>query len=451
MGIDKDHINFINEQTIPHTLPVTAFLEGDWLGVGGSNSKKTKLSKDVTAVLTFLKERENTWVEFPYYWSGIKKIESILSYKDIRNELRKVNGNIYELCSNGTVSNEAFYYYFNLYESHSNIKHLFYNSDEEKEFELHINPLSKLTPSYLLKKNESNKIKNSYLFEPYTTSTLKYDLETVSIYHISYPFRDINSQSAIVLFRLPDLKMNVFCTGDAHEETLQLISHTKPFIDKNLINVVILPHHGSFENKSINLFNLFKPDILGISAGNGGTFSHPSRKLVKELEGGLKEIQWATKFYDSFDDFGFGNNFVYFEDVEQKKKGKKGKKEEKKIVRQSRLHKHKKFDKDNFMKTPFFCTNVHGSIKIDTEGFKGIFSSIVEDDYAEEFLVDYTRRVEDKNILNKLKNDKTKNNILKQANKYYYRVNAEKNTKYFYEANLANELIEEDSQDDEEN
>ena len=90
----------------------------------------------------------------------------------------------------------------------------------------------------------------------------------------------------------------------------------------------------------------------------------------------------------------------------------------------------------------------HGAIKIDKEGFKSTFSSVVEDDSNEEFLVDYTRRVEDENILKALKKKKDKSDILNYNDKYYYRVNAEGNTKYFYEADS---IMEEDSQDDEEN
>ena len=434
---DKDHINFINDETIPDNFPVTAFLEGDWLGEGGANSKKNGLSKDVTAVLDFLKERENTWVEMPYYWNGIKTINTKINYIDIRNQWQSDSSekfeDTYDFCKKGTI--ESSIAFLNLYQSLD--RTLTKNHDKNKVFCDHFKTLG------------INFDIDNYYYGGYAME----DLKNVKISHINFPFKDVNSQSAIVEIKMPELKIQFFLTGDAHEETLELIdpyNKKEMFFKKeeNFISLVMLPHHGSFENKSVNLFNLFKPDILGISAGNGGTFSHPSRKLVKELEEGLKEVQWTTKFYDLFEDFGFGNDFVYFEDVEQKNKGKKGKKLDKKMVRQSRLHKHKKVDEDNFIQIPFFCTNIHGAIKIDEEGFKSTFSSVVEDDSNEEFLVDYTRRVEDENILKALKKKKDKSDILNYNDKYYYRVNAEGNTKYFYEADS---IMEEDSQDDEEN
>lgn len=38
---------------------------------------------------------------------------------------------------------------------------------------------------------------------------------------------------------------------------------------------MMMPHHGDLNNYSSNFKKIFKPDIMGISAGNGQKYRHP--------------------------------------------------------------------------------------------------------------------------------------------------------------------------------
>jgi beta-lactamase superfamily II metal-dependent hydrolase len=418
---DKDHINFINAKTIPQDLFVTILLNGDWLGFGGSNSKQTGLSKDIVSVLTFLKNRQNTWVEFPYYWNGLKIINKEISYKDIKktweDDVSEKFNETFNLCCKGTIN--ASLDFLNLYQSLDRI--LSKNHDKDLTFYNHFKALNLSFDA------------NSYY---YSDADVLDILKSVKIAYVNFPFRDVNSQSCITEIKMPKLKIQFFLTGDAHEETFELIAaynQKELFFQKeeDFISLVMLPHHGSYENKSVNIFNLFKPDIIGISAGNGAVFSHPSRRLVKELEKTLKEKEWKTKFYNSFYEAAHPNDFIYFEEI--------GKKHDKKQI--SRLHRHKKQEKNLLLhkyndKIPFFCTNVHGTIKIDEYGFQSLFSNIIEYKNNQQLLVDYTTRIDPNkqtvNLSTLIPNDF---GIIDYNNIYYYVVNNKKES-FFYQASL---------------
>jgi hypothetical protein len=66
---DIDHINKLNHDTIPNTIPIIVFLCGYWFGdVVSKTSDQDDTSTAVNKVLEFFLKRKNTCVEFPYYW-----------------------------------------------------------------------------------------------------------------------------------------------------------------------------------------------------------------------------------------------------------------------------------------------------------------------------------------------------------------------------------------------
>lgn len=229
---DKDHINLINVDNIPDNISITVLCEGNWFEQ--KNTNEDGLTESVCDVLNFLKTRKNTWIDFPFYWEGCQSVCEKIHYKDILQTFEKDNDTFLKtlaLCKDKTIIpvNKCFSLQETLQEI---IKH---NPDKER------------------------------------------------IAHINFPFKDVNSQSAIVGLKMPKLKMQFFLTGDASEETFALLPlYDKDFFkkEKGYTSLVMLPHHGSIENKSIHLFNLFRPDILGISAGNGSQFAHPSKDLI---------------------------------------------------------------------------------------------------------------------------------------------------------------------------
>ena len=304
---DKDHINLINANTIPDEIPITVLCEGDWF------SQKTKnrdiLTADVCNVLLFLKQRDKTHIVFPFYSKGVQCISKTITYTEIWEQFWDDDENFsetFKLCQQGNIK-----------------------------------------PSLCLESLDN------IVEDGVDLGVDKTILKNIKILHINFPFKDANSQSAIVEIKMPKLGMRFFLTGDASNETLAYIVDNDFFRkEENYISLVMLPHHGSSKDKSVYIFNLFQPDIIGISAGNGGQFSHPSKELIDEIQDNYKN----SAFFSKFDFIGQENNFLYFDSNHD-------------------VHLYKQSEKQN--KIPFICTNILGNIRINETGFSSCFSSSV--------------------------------------------------------------------------
>ena len=218
-----------------------------------------------------------------------------------------------------------------------------------------------------------------------------YFFKNIKIAHINFPFKDVNSQSAIVELKMPKLKMQFFLTGDASEETFALLAQDcRTFFKKEegYTSLVMLPHHGSIENKSIHLFNLFKPDILGISAGKAKSI-HPSKEIIDWIENCYKE----SSFFKNFEPIGEKNTLLAFQN---------GK---------ARL-----LDKN---KVPFICTNTLGSIKVTQNGFLCSFSSQIKIN-EKFFQIKYSHSV---SVDEGIEEVQDMPNVFKANDKYYYVIN----------------------------
>lgn len=305
---DKDHINLINANTIPDEIPITVLCEGDWF------SQKTKnrdiLTADVCNVLLFLKQRDKTHIVFPFYSKGVQCISKTITYTEIWEQFWDDDENFsetFKLCQQGNIK-----------------------------------------PSLCLESLDN------IVEDGVDLGVDKTILKNIKILHINFPFKDANSQSAIVEIKMPKLGMRFFLTGDASNETLAYIVDNDFFRkEENYISLVMLPHHGSSKDKSVYIFNLFQPDIIGISAGNGGQFSHPSKELIDEIQDNYKN----SAFFSKFDFIGQENNFLYFDSNHD-------------------VHLYKQSEKQN--KIPFICTNILGNIRINETGFSSCFSSSVQ-------------------------------------------------------------------------
>lgn len=282
---DKDHINLINDETIPEGLSIMVLCGGDWL----NHKSKGKVSptKDVCNVLKFLKKRKNTRVKFLFY----------------RDE-----------------GEERFYTLYDIV------------FGEERVFE-------NIIPSNELKDDRLNILRN------------------IRITH--FPLKEINAQSVIVGIKMEKLKTQFFLTGDASKKTFkEIIESNKNFFKKEegYVSFVMLPHHGAKSNTSDNLFELFDPDIVGVSAGDG-IYHHPEKELMDKII----------------------------------KRGNNGKVH---LNNGSKMITYKKGEKEGFLfendseKMPFVCTNQLGDIKIDEVGIKAKFSNIVKDGESS-YEVDY--------------------------------------------------------------
>lgn len=332
---DRDHINLVNTENIPDGIPMTFLCEGDWFGQ--KNKEGNGLTKDVCAVLKFLRARENTYIDFPLYWNGLQDIGGYKSYKELLQIFKEDDdafSKTFALCNARTVIAKM-----ECLSLQDTLKEMIKRSPDKIKIIEHFR-------SSVLAEGCSLAEKLTYpiviFSEPFVN---------VKIAHINFPFKEVNSQSAIVEIKMPKLEMQFFLTGDASKETFaRLVENGKDFFKKEYgyTSFVMLPHHGSIENKSTHVFNIFQPDIFGINAGNGGMFDHPSKELIDEIQEKYKE----SSFFEKFVPTGEKNTFLAF-------------------------HSGKSHLIEKSM-PPFICTNTLGSVKIGAEGFLCSFSSQIE-------------------------------------------------------------------------
>jgi len=332
---DKDHINLVNGKNIPDGISTILLCEGDWFGQ--KNKGGNGLTKEVCTVLNFLKMRENTYIDFPFYWNGLQGIDKYVSYKELLKTFEEDDSSFsktFTLCNAGTAIAKM-----ECLSLRDTLKKMIkYSTDKEKIIR-HFRPNIQF-------ENCSFAEENTYPIDIFSKPYVN-----VKIAHINFPFKEVNSQSAIVEIKIPKLEIQFFLTGDASEETFaRLAESNEDFFKKEdgYTSFVMLPHHGSMENKSVHVFNIFQPDIFGISAGNGGTFYHPSKELIDEIQKNYRK----TSFFEKFDPIGEKNTFLAFHSGE--------------------VHLIEKSI------PPIICTNTLGSIKINEEGFLCSFSSQIE-------------------------------------------------------------------------
>lgn len=362
---DEDHINLINDKLIPSNLSVTAFLGGDWLGDGGSNKEKTNFSSDVNKVLSFLFQRKDTWVELPYYWDykGRSKSSEIKDYPDLMCNLsEKINSldteKIYQTFKKSSfLQNDPAFFQGDLYDLI-----LFLKGRKNLNLEKFNSHFKNVIPTYLNYYDEN-------------------DLKRVNILLMNHQFDDVNSQSTILSFKMPELKMHFICTGDAHDETFKhpFLYENRMKEDLNLLkldylNVLILPHHGSFKNLSGNMLRLFQPDLLVVSAGNGKQHGHPRKKTIKAYAEAFEQELIQNRFFKDHYLSGPENTYLSF----------KGKGEEASIAC---IH-------INPQHPPIICTNILGTLKIDEEGVKSVFSNVISTKEGKNYKVLFHRREE---------------------------------------------------------
>lgn len=353
---DEDHINLI-----PHILEnleisgkVWVLCEGDWFCKEQDNEEKDKKTKKgKTWVLEVLRKKENTRIEFPFYWGGLLDINGEqLTYERV----------------------------LSAFKTEKEVDEVF-KLREEKD----VIPALKYETLYEFVKEEGK----------IWPEEEKRVLENIKIAHINFPFKDVNSQSTIVKIKMGKLGMQFFLTGDASNETFSKIVETKKDFfkkDKDYISFVMLPHHGSIENKTNWLFKLFNPDIIGVSAGNGVKYRHPDKTLV----------DWIT---------------------EQKYDGKVHLKDgfESMIMYQEGEEDGFLFE-NSFGKMPFICTNLLGDIKIykdesQNPAFLIKFSPIFKDKDGVSYKVDISKHADVPEFSNTEYEDRS---IQKAPNGKYY-------------------------------
>lgn len=259
---------------------------------------------------------------------------------------------------------------------------------------------------------------------------IKGDLEKVFIWSFNHIASNVNEESAIVSFKMPEIGMTFICTGDAEDGTFGHIYQSmsqEGFEEKytkyikngadNLPVMLMIPHHGSAHNLSNGMIMMFKPAILAISAGSGTQYGHPSNTTISYYRNLYSSNETLQQVVANFmDQFAIRKKSPYLSfSMKSAKIGDDKKK--KKVLEVSRRQMYK----DGTI--PIIATNLVGTIKIDTKGFASQYTSNSRYEYGGEvYNIDTRQSIN----LADLKSNNSDNKSLKQINELIRQSNPDK-------------------------
>lgn len=324
---DKDHINYLKD-ILPEEVPLIAFLGGDWIG----KSIKIEEGKDINEALDFFSKRKQTIFELPYYWN-------CSNYEDIkqgRNALQDdfIPGS--RFC--GTL--------------HDLLEIVSEKNKDSQEY-------SDIFAQLKISGEWKNEFKIKFLNKVFLWSFNNID-------------DDINNQSIVLSCTNESLNMSLVMTGDAGNSVFQEIAR-QAFEENNIKEdilretikmdkhniILMLPHHGSKHNISPIMIPLFKANAFGISAGNGAQHAHPSLEVIRYVADKTSP-ESSKSFYDLYK--LDKEIFAFFAFTAGGPKT---------------VHSF------NLGRPIFFCTNIHGSVKIT--------DNLIYQQYIPEFTYDETK------------------------------------------------------------
>lgn len=184
---------------------------------------------------------------------------------------------------------------------------------------------------------------------------------------------------------------------------------------QNFITLLVLPHHGSSGNISRKMLELFSPDLLIVSAGNGVLHGHPETETISAYRrakaNGLLSNDLLSKMKYEPD---LPSCITYSD------------KKEAKLIGHLVL-----FSEE----LPLLSTNIHGTISFDKEGVYSDFSNVIEFQNAtgetELLSINFRKRVEDPSLIQEL-NDL--NGIVLKMNDFYFYKLISRGKSYYYNA-----------------
>lgn len=339
---DIDHINLLDNDTIPEKLPLMVFLCGDWFGDVCAQSEDAALtSRAVKSVLSFLGTRPHTHVEFPYYWGFNPQGQNFNDFA--RSKLSTLDHADIEI----VLSELAIITSKTNYESPC--PRFFSGSFMEM--------LGLFMPSF----------KGFVESDPNLLSAAI----NIDVWSLNLPVSDVNDFSPVISCILPSINLSVVLTGDAGVPVFQSVTGIRGYspthdyknikgLDSSHLVLLMLPHHGSWKNISGEMLRFFKPSIFGIAAGDGGQHGHPSLRSVKWIEHIALQKELQIPFmcrYEGVDSYSIIT-----------------------IDEQARSPTVKYPHKVLKMQAPsplFLCPNIYGCIKWDQEGIHTNSSNVI--------------------------------------------------------------------------
>lgn len=349
---DIDHINKFNNDTIPDGIPITVFLCGDWFGdVISKTIDQDDTSTAINKVLDFFLKRQNTYVDFPYYWgfkvddndfnSYVKeKFASCKQTDKVLSELKKVTSKVN------------------------------YNTPCPKFFSGTLNDMIKF---------RNNLEKPSYT----SIQGLQKVMNNIFIWSINLPVSNVNDFSPIISCTLPSINLSVVLTGEAGVPVFQSITSMSKKSDfrkirklsQNHLVLLMLPHHGSSLNIGGEMLRFFTPNIFGIAAGDGGQHGHPSLDSIEWIQKNYKEKNIHCIFYNLYE-------------VKEKYQIIAIKSNEEKQY----THKVQNMNVGEIL---FLCPNIYGCIKWNKDGIYCNFDNTITLD-SQKYCLDYTTHLFEK-------------------------------------------------------
>jgi len=425
---DEDHINnfgkvlenVLNKKSKidKFKLKIVFIAGGEWFKLG-----RTNVVKNLTETLQ--KYSQNTFALFPYDL-GVLSIHEIAELSD---EKRK------KILKGGLLFRRQFI----IKEKEISLDK-FSGSLKDLADVSFLNPLTNKT-SCLNDFFNFKDLKNSDISKQFLQDTLK----RLNIWSLDYPEGNSNARSLVWSYTVPDLNMSFIHTGDAEENTFAKIKGVIEKIDPRKVmeetegvdkqkHLVFLQglHHGSKDNYSETALDLFKPDAVIFSAGNGGCYPHPDTETIMKIN---KKLPKSEKFWDKY---AVGQDKYYISTFSKKGDGTRS------AAKVFRLENGK---------FPIFCTNTFGTIKINENGFsvarpsipgyRGYFKLRA---YKAENIKEFQKTFSVDDLININYNDYFKDKTIKLEKKEIdyaiYRINNNKNDSYKLKAvKKGNDLI----------
>lgn len=349
---DSDHINYLrlhqdsSENILPDNLRVHIILSGDWLGDAGANEVGSDLKWPVCEVLKLVVNRPNTTFSMPYYWGesdytrivqqireGLRLAQTAISTKKRGKDHATVRENI-------TIE------LYRRFKSHPFRPRY---STTDPFFHGNFGELVSVMESKADLPQNYFSMQNGEYGSPF---------ELVKIWSLNHRADDPNDQSAVVSFTfLGKPHMSFVSTGDARDGAFARIRDVGQNalrqwkgLDDDHIVFCMLPHHGSDENISFHLWDIFRPNAFIIPAGTYTRHGHPVHNLISiMLDRTTSGYQLMNKFRERFHitDLSLRPWFVTFQ---SKQEGAKTVKTAKQV---------------DMYDSAILCPNVQGTISIE--------------------------------------------------------------------------------------
>lgn len=199
-------------------------------------------------------------------------------------------------------------------------------------------------------------------------------LSKIYIWSLDNPIGNTNAQSIVWSHEVDDIGWTFVYTGDAEESTFKKIRRsikspesldepkdiirlrhkTAKRVTPNLIMMQGM-HHGSLENVSSLAMELFCPNVIAFSSGNGASFAHPSIAAIQEYH----KLFRGQDVSDLWSSFTLRNQSYLFAAFSQKGEGVLGSARAVKIRTNNPV---------------FLCTNAYGTLKINRSGVYAPFN-----------------------------------------------------------------------------